>query len=112
MSIEPTAAARSRSSAASSVTWDDLGRLVIYTLFGWGWIAAGVHDWVVGTSRRHWVEVIPIAFCVWLNVSTTVLWTRYAKWRRLPLAARLTSDPFPRIRAMYPEELSSLEDGK
>jgi hypothetical protein len=32
-------------------SWDNLGCLAMYTLFGWGFIAACVHDWFFGTNR-------------------------------------------------------------
>jgi hypothetical protein len=36
---------------SSSRAWDNLGCLAVYTLFGWGFIAACVHDWFFGTNR-------------------------------------------------------------
>jgi hypothetical protein len=92
------------------VSWDDLGCLVIYTLFGWAFIAACVHDWVYYPQRRSWVDVLPLTFCAYVNLSTTLMWVRYVKWRRLPLAERLNCCPFPRIQQLTPEEAALVEE--
>jgi hypothetical protein len=91
-------------------SWDNLGCLAMYTLFGWGFIAACVHDWFFGTNRAGWVDLLPLPFCVYVNLSTTVLWVRYVKSRRLPHAERLNSCPFPVIRELTPEETALLEE--
>jgi hypothetical protein len=90
--------------------WDELGCLAIYTLFGWAFIGACIHDWMVGKWFQGWGELVPYAFCVFINVSTTIEWVRYAKWRRLPLAERLNSCPFTRIRELSPQEAALLEE--
>jgi hypothetical protein len=64
----------------------------------------------VGKWFQGWGELVPYAFCVFINVSTTIEWIRYAKWRRLPLAERLNSCPFAVIRELTPEEAALLEE--
>jgi hypothetical protein len=108
--IEPSDGTLPQATAVSPVTWDDLAVLAFWTLFGWAFIAAFVHDVVVGTFVRHWVELVPLAFCVVINVATTIEWVRYAKWRRLPLAERLNPCPFARIRELSPEEAALFEE--
>jgi hypothetical protein len=54
----------------------------ILTVYGWVLIAACAHDWIVGTFYRGVGDLVPIAFCLVINVWTTTAWVQFARWRQ------------------------------